>query len=211
MSGVTALIAGFATLSSPASISVLTALLSLTFLWSGIAKLRSPYLASLALVDFGATRRSSIAAVRVLAAVECGLALGIAASQELGWFGRVVCWASVGLLSVFTLAVIRLLRRGVTFACFCFGPGSKLSRVTIVRNVALLCAAIFVASGPPAAAPQGDVLASLVLGAAILGICIAGAESSQVVKNSRELVVQLRPRPEDNLQWPQESFVEAGT
>jgi hypothetical protein len=75
--------------------------------------------------------------------------------------------ASGGLMTVFTIAVLSAVVRGINISCGCFGSGSgPITWVTVLRDVALLaaCAGVFVlaqeapndgaASGPKPRAPS---------------------------------------------------------
>jgi hypothetical protein len=110
---------------------------------SGVAKLRHPTRAALALVDFGVARRVRRRLGTALGAGEAVLALGLA----LHIAPTVLLAASSALLWLFVFLVARSLWRGSRFACFCFGEtDSRLSVKTLIRTVVLACLATALAS-----------------------------------------------------------------
>ncbi len=104
------------------------------FAWSGVAKLRRPTLAAMAIVDFGVTRRARPVLGVLLGSVEVLLATLLA----LGVLSRLVLALTAMLLWFFALLIARSLRAGANFACFCFGEADdRLSGWTLVRTIAL--------------------------------------------------------------------------
>lgn len=117
---------------------VTTSFLAMTFLLSGILKLRRPHLAAFALVDFHVTRTTNASYGRALGALEVFFATGLLARLwPLVFQGLVVV-----LLSTFCYLIARSLVSGRSFACMCFGDADgSLSRWTLLRTAALLTAA----------------------------------------------------------------------
>lgn len=115
-------------------------LLAGVFAWSGIAKLRRPVLAALAMAEFGVAqkpRRMHGVALGVgEALLSCALvAAAVAESRVI----RVPVLAGAALLLwLLVVLITRSLSRGRTFVCFCFGDSeSKLSGTTLLRTAAL--------------------------------------------------------------------------
>lgn len=139
---------------SPVSIviDVATGLIAVTFLWSGLAKLRSPDRTLKAMNGLGVPavlKRRWLA--RLLPIVE--IALGLVLLCAPGVL-RLLGTAAAGvLLSVFLFLVTRAVSRGVEVACECFGSASRhpVDRFTVVRNALLVvCALIATGAGPDA-------------------------------------------------------------
>jgi hypothetical protein len=127
-------------------------ILAIIFAWSGIAKLRRPALAAMAMVDFGVLRRARPRLGRALGAAEVLLALFLA-TGTLPVFSLPI---TAGLLWLFVLLIAKSLWVGERFACFCFGDAdSKLSRLTLVRTAALAVLASVLVLAPSTAAYGG--------------------------------------------------------
>ena len=108
--------------------------LAIIFVWSGLAKLRRPALAAMALNDFGILRRVRPRLGGALGAVELLLALVLIT----GTLPVVFLPITAGLLWFFVLLIARSLWSGKDFSCFCFGDAdARLSRLTLVRTTAL--------------------------------------------------------------------------
>lgn len=108
--------------------------LAIIFVWSGLAKLRRPALAAMALNDFGILRRVRPRLGGALGAVELLLALVLIT----GTLPVVFLPITAGLLWFFVLLIARSLWSGKDFSCFCFGDAdSRLSRLTLFRTTAL--------------------------------------------------------------------------
>jgi hypothetical protein len=154
--------------------------LAIVFAWSGIAKLRRPILAAMAMVDFGVLRRVRPHLGVVLGAAELSLALLLAAGALRVLFLPV----AAALLWLFVLLIARSLHSGKRFACFCFGEAdSELSRLTLVRTAALAMLATVVAIGsPPAGALSGSGSAFALQGVSAAAIVGAIALVGQVPK-----------------------------
>lgn len=118
------------------------------FIWSGLAKLRRPTLAAMAMVDFGVTRQVHPPLGFALGVGEAVLAIALA----LGVLPRLTLLLTAGLLWLFVLLIARSLWVGERFACFCFGESDgELSRWTLARTTAL---ALFVSAAACAASPM---------------------------------------------------------
>jgi hypothetical protein len=124
----------FDLVTGPAGYGIAIWVLAIIFVWSGLAKLRRPALAAMAINDFGILRRIRPGLGRALGAVELLLALSLITGTLL----VVVLPFTAGLLWFFVLLIARSLWLGKDFSCFCFGDAdSRLSRVTLVRTTAL--------------------------------------------------------------------------
>jgi hypothetical protein len=133
----------FDLVTGPAGYGIAIWVLAIVFVWSGLAKLRRPALAAMAMNDFGILRRVRPGLGRALGAVELLLALSLITGTLL----VVVLPVTAALLWFFVLLIARSLWLGEDFSCFCFGDAdSRLSRVTLVRTtvLALLASALVV-------------------------------------------------------------------
>lgn len=137
--------------------------------WSGVAKLRRPHLAALALIDFGATRRFDVRFGIALAGLELMLAFGLA----LPAIHELAIAASTVLFWVFSTAIYLNLRLGRRFACFCFGESDgQLSTKALARTTVLALLATFLLLGPaPRASSLMDLALQIVAAVAVL-LCI---------------------------------------
>ncbi len=133
-------------LSAPAGYGIAVWILAIIFVWSGVAKVRRPTLAAMAMMDFGVVRRVRPRLGSALGAAELLLALSLIA----GVLPALVLPFTAGLLWFFVLLILRGLLSGEDFACFCFGDSAaRLSRLTLVRTAALALLASVLAVAPP--------------------------------------------------------------
>ena len=116
------------------AIGILASSLGWMFVIAGAIKVRHPWLASLAMVDFrvarAASRRNGL--IHGLGEVIIGVWLvsGIAPTGA--------CVVAATALTGFTALIVRSLIHGDQFPCRCFGDGdSELSSATALRTVAL--------------------------------------------------------------------------
>jgi hypothetical protein len=124
----------FGLVTGPAGYGVAIWVLAIIFVWSGLAKLRRPALAAMAMNDFGILRRVRPGLGSALGAAELLLALCLITGTLL----VVILPVTAGLLWFFVLLIARSLWLGKDFSCFCFGDAdSRLSRLTLVRTTAL--------------------------------------------------------------------------
>jgi hypothetical protein len=124
----------FDLVTGPAGYGIAIWVLAIIFVWSGLAKLRRPALAAMAINDFGILRRIRPRLGGALGAVELLLALSLIT----GVFLVVTLPFTAALLWLFVLLIARSLWLGKDFSCFCFGDAdSRLSRLTLVRTTAL--------------------------------------------------------------------------
>jgi len=124
----------FDLITGPAGYGIAIWVLAIIFVWSGLAKVRRPALAAMAMNDFGILRQIRPGLGRALGVVELLLALTLITGTLL----VVVMPVTAGLLWFFVLLIARSLWLGKDFSCFCFGDAdSRLSRVTLVRTTAL--------------------------------------------------------------------------
>lgn len=140
---------------------------------SGIAKLRRPALASMAMVDFGVVRQ-----VRP----ELGLGLGIgelALAVALPIVPMPAGVIAAAVLWLFAVLIARATLSGAAFPCFCFGEADQVvSRVTLARTTALALLASLVAWG----ARAGNVV---IADESLLQMTVAGAVLGLIVLSSR--------------------------
>lgn len=144
-------------------------LLVFVFATSGIAKLREPIPAAVAMMNFGVARAVRPASARALGGGEglLGVALAFGLKYALG--------IAAALLVVFAFLIVRALLRGQRFSCGCYGStDSPLSSWTLVRTVALFSIAA-------AAFYQLNRHGTDILGAQRLIAAVAGAAVFAVV------------------------------
>jgi len=124
----------FDLVTGPAGYGIAIWVLAIIFVWSGLAKLRRPALAAMAINDFGILRRIRPGLGSALGAMELLLALALITAT----LPVVILPVTAGLLWFFVLLIARSLWLGKDFSCFCFGDAdSRLSRFTLVRTIAL--------------------------------------------------------------------------
>ena len=102
---------------APAVYGIAIWILAIIFVWSGLAKLRRPTLAAMAIRDFGVLRQIKPRLGGVLGAAELLLALSLIT----GVLPAVVLPVPAGLLWFFVLLIAKSLFSGEEFSCFCFG------------------------------------------------------------------------------------------
>src|SRR5262245_9201519 len=122
---------------------ILRALLAAVFGLAGFAKLAHRAAAARSLVDFGVPAALAQQSVILLATFEviCAVALLPTASA---WFGAL---GASAMLVLFIAVIAMSLARGRRPACHCFGQlqSAPIGPRTLVRNVALLAAAAYIA------------------------------------------------------------------
>ena len=156
--------------------------LAIVFAWSGIAKLRRPELAALAIVDLGVMRHSKPIFGYALGAAEAVLAGLLAA----GVLAQPILGATAALLWLFAALVARSLLAGERFACFCFGDGeATLSGATLARTLALAALATALALAP-VPAPLGDTAAGRLAQAVAAGALVGTAVLASYVRRLLE-------------------------
>jgi len=182
-------------LGEPSAHGVAVWVLALIFAWSGVAKLRRPALAAMAMVDFGVLRRARPRFGWALGAAELLLATCLA----LGVLPRLVPIATAGLLWVFALLIARSLWSGESFPCFCFGEAdSRISRLTLLRTGGLaVLASVLAAVGPPEGTVVGlDVIDALqaVSAAALIGLVVLAVKIPGLLRWNKNLYAKLGTR-----------------
>jgi Methylamine utilisation protein MauE len=163
----------FDLLTTPAGYGIAVWILAIVFAWSGLAKLRRPTLAAMAVHDFGVLSRVRPRIGGVLGASEMLLALALI----IGALPVVFLPVTAGFLWTFVLLITRSLRLGKDFSCFCFGDSdSRVSRLTLIRTAALAGLASILALAPLRYAGFDQVyLLQAISAAALVGtIALAG-------------------------------------
>jgi hypothetical protein len=128
-----------------------------------------------AVTEFGVPARHAQLVAWALPAGEACLAVALLPGVTAPWAGL----SALALLSVFTVAVARLLRRGERPACSCLGSASEepIGAATVARNMALMAVAVVVTWGSlrrpqvPGALPAYHAAALAVL--AVIGGALA--------------------------------------
>jgi hypothetical protein len=149
-----------------------------------VAKVRAPYAAAVAIASFGATRypRPRLGALLGLAELTLAAAL-ILDVMRVGALA-----AASGLLLLFAYAIARMLQRGASFSCFCFGSGDKsISRADLVRTTALAGLAIVLLGVAPAARNSDFTQLALeaTAAAAIVAVVILAGQLPDLVRMSQ--------------------------
>ena len=171
-------------LTTPAGYGIAIWILAIIFVWSGLAKLRRPTLAAIAVNDFGVLSRVRPRIGGALGAAELLLAL----SLIVGAPPVVLLPVTAGLLWIFVLLIARSLRLGKDFSCFCFGDSdSRVSRVTLVRAAALavLASTLVLAPLPYASFDQTYLLQAISAGA-FVGVIALGSRIPKLLRWSRD-------------------------
>jgi hypothetical protein len=171
-------------ITAPTGYGIAVWILAIVFAWSGVAKLRRPTLAALAMMDFGVLRRVRPGLGSALGAAELLVALSLATGTLPGIFLPV----TAGLLWFFVLLIAKSLLSGKDFACFCFGEtDSRLSRMTLVRTVALALLASVLALAPlPYASFDQTYLLQAISAAAFVGTIVLGSQIANLLRWNRD-------------------------
>ncbi len=183
-----ALFAGFFDLlTAPAGYGIAVWVLTIIFVWSGVAKLRKPTLAAMAIMDFGVIRGIRPRLGSALGGAEVLLAMFLAA----GILPMVSLPFTAGLLWLFVLLIARGLWLGKDFACFCFGDSdSRLSRWTLARTAALAMLASVLAVAPLSAGSYAGLTTTYILqavaAAAIVGMAVLGSQIPSLLRWNRD-------------------------
>lgn len=164
---------------------VFIALLGFTFLWSGIAKARSPWNIALAMVDFRVARRPSLPIAWGVVLGELMLATVLLIGPMVSSAFTVVSTVIAGCAFVmFFVLIARALRADLSFACACFGSGDEqLTRKALARSgllgvLAIACAA----AGSFNTLAFGDLLLTWSVAAGVLGVVVLLARGQQLAR-----------------------------
>ena len=171
-------------LTAPAGYGIAVWVLAIVFVWSGLAKLRRPALAAMAITDFGVLRRIRPWLGTALGSAELLLAVSLIA----GVLPMIFLPVTAGLLVFFVLLIAKSLWSGKEFSCFCFGDAdAKISRVTLVRTIALalLASALAVAPLPYASLGQTYLLQAI-CAAALVGVITLGGQIPKLLRWNRD-------------------------
>jgi hypothetical protein len=179
-SAIALLAKGFDLMTSPAGYGIAIWVLAIVFVWSGLAKLRRPTLAAIAMNDFGIVRRIRPGLGRALGALELLLALSLVTGTLL----VVVLPFTAVLLWFFVLLIARSLWLGKDFSCFCFGDAdSRLSRLTLIRTTALALLASVLALVPLRYAGFDQVyLLQAISAAALVGAIVLASRIPELLR-----------------------------
>jgi hypothetical protein len=172
---------------APTGYGIAVWILAIIFVWSGVAKLRRPTLAAMAMMDFGVLHRVRPRLGNALGATELLLALSLIT----GALPVVSLPVTAGLLWFFVLLIAKSLLSGKDFACFCFGDAaSRLSRLTLVRTVALALLASMLAVAPlPTGAYAGfneTYLLQAVSAASFVGAITLASQISKLLRWNKD-------------------------
>ncbi|MGA2262202.1 MAG: MauE/DoxX family redox-associated membrane protein [Acidobacteriota bacterium] len=113
------------------------------FFYSGYVKLQSPLQFAADLTAYQLFPESLIfPIITYLPWVE----ITLGALLLVGWQMRYFAACTVGLLSMFMVILAVTYFRGIQADCGCFGPGDRISPLTIARDASFLVPAIFLAA-----------------------------------------------------------------
>jgi uncharacterized membrane protein YphA (DoxX/SURF4 family) len=117
------------------------------FLVAGALKLRDPYAFALEIANYQLLPGLAPWLAATLPAVELVIGLALVAGPR-PW-ARAGALAATLLLVLFTVAVASAVARGVNISCGCFGGDSgPVTWLTVLRDVALVAAALWVYARP---------------------------------------------------------------
>jgi len=171
-------------LTAPAGYGIAVWVLAIVFAWSGLAKVRRPALAAMAITDFGILRRIRPRLGAALGGAELLLALSLVA----GAAPVILLPVAAGLLWFFVLLIAKSLWSGKEFSCFCFGDAdARISRVTLIRTsaLALLASALAIAPLPYASFDQSYLLQAL-SAAALVGTIALGGQIPKLLRWNKD-------------------------
>jgi len=160
--------------SDPAFYGAALWLLAGVFLVSGVAKLRKPALAAMAISDFGVVRKPKPVFGTALGMFEASLAVGlIGASIDGGAVAAGFAAVAAMLLWTFVVLIVRSLVSGDRFECYCFGSGDALSARTALRtgSLALLATGVAVGIADSASLGSSSLVEQALVGIGALSIC----------------------------------------
>jgi Methylamine utilisation protein MauE len=166
-------------------------ILAIIFAWSGVAKLRRPSLAAMAMVDFGVLHRIRPRLGSTLGSAELLLALFLITGVLPALFLSV----AAGLLWLFVALIARSLWSGQQFACFCFGDAdSKLSHLTLVRTtiLAVLASMLLIAPSPTPVYSDlniiygGAYMLQAASAMALIGIIVLGSQTLRLLRMNKD-------------------------
>lgn len=145
-------------------------LLAAVFGAAGIGKLLDPGGTPRAVRAFGVADRYAPAVAVLLGAAELAVAGGLLLNATAWWAAA----GAIALLTLFSLAVVRLMRRGQAPGCRCFGRwhSAPVGRATLVRNALFAAVAIVVLVRGPGAPAQLSGTA-VAIGAAVGAVLLA--------------------------------------
>jgi hypothetical protein len=171
-------------ITAPTGYGLAVWILAIVFVWSGVAKLRQPILAAVAMMNFGVLRRVRPRLGSTLGAAELLLALLLITGTLPALFLPV----TAGLLWLFVLLIAKSLLSGKDFACFCFGDAdSRLSRLTLVRTGALALLASVMAIVPlPYASFDRTYFLQAIPAAALVGTIVLGSQIAKLLRWNRD-------------------------
>ena len=169
---------------------LIDALLAAVFVVAALAKAARPGAAAAGLRTFGVPEgRVALVLVGALVCLELVLAAGIAAGLDLA------AWAGSAVVLAFALVSARALRGGAGGEpCACFGPSSRLTRWSVVRNLLLAVVLALVPVLAGAGLTAQDWLA-VGLGVALLGVVALGVAVAALAREVGVLRRELVPAP----------------
>jgi hypothetical protein len=175
----------FAFLTSVDSLRALLFLLGYVFCWSGIAKVRNPALAALAMKDFEVVTSPRPGFGLVLGICETLLGLLLVS----GLFIRTSALVAMLVLWTFSGLIARSLLQDRKFECFCFGGlDGQVSKLSLLRTVCLALLATLLFLLPQLSnVPELSVsVTPAIAGLALLFAIVLLTQTSTVAKWTRQ-------------------------
>lgn len=119
------------------------------FAVSALAKLSDRSATAIAARSLGVPERLSGPVSRLLPAAELGIAGALVVGLFVAPIRRLGAAGAIALLGMFTMAMIRTLRRGNAPLCLCFGSlGARpIGTESVIRNAALVALGVVAAAG----------------------------------------------------------------
>lgn len=122
--------------------TVLRIVLGALFVYAAWMKLRDPW--ALFAISIDSYQILPLWAVEMVARSLPWFELALGVLLITGFFRGVSTTAASLLLAVFFSLMIRAMLKGLQIDCGCFGPGERLSWMTLLRDGALLASSLFV-------------------------------------------------------------------
>jgi hypothetical protein len=169
---------------NPIAVGIVGWMIALVLGGAGVAKLRSRERFAATLVDFGVVGRPRVSAAIAVGLTELLLAVGLLVPSS----AAAAAVAVQGMVTAILELIARSLRRGLRFACGCFGAWEEeISARTLLRTGLLAAlAAVFVgwasAGRQPAHPGLSFELGMACAAASLLGFAIVGAQLPGLMK-----------------------------
>jgi hypothetical protein len=163
------------------------------FVWSGLAKIKAPALAALAMADLGIAQNPRVTLGRLAGLAELTLAALVAfGAVARGQLAVVAIGSAAAVLWAFTVLLARAFASGSRAPCFCFGDSdAPLSRLAVARTFALATAAtgLALAPGPQRAdATANALILEIVSAFALLSVAALVIQGHKLLRWNRRVL-----------------------